>query len=680
MQKMLEAAFVKNLKFRTIFPFYINNVNEKFFDGYMLTNNQIILKNIIPKLRQNWKPEELQIIQSIQNLKKPEQIQAMLNFALKKIVKHTLINSQPIFQQVGLDNFNDPLYVRINKNFSNLEILGDVHEEHRFTYSINVNKDDPLFDLSEQIQLAFYVDKEKNQISGGFSINSGKDDVDLSFLECIDKHYLLSIIKKFVKSQLYPLNLENLLEITFSKKINSATKPKSKKNELFKAIDFDDVSLDELKKNWKRFINKKLLHFKNLTDEQKQQYENKLLFSIMTLSLIMLYLIQEINLYFTSEKPELILSLLYKINLNEVSNNPNQESRYFNFAKFVRDNYRGNEQTFDHKKIKIRDLEDFIETLANYQAPESNNVHLGDFISTYEVNQIQEVKILDKTNFLYDNLFKIFFLILLFPESYSLSIDNPNLIEYQQLLNNIRNQNELEIPNSLLEKIEESICEMNHHYASFISEETVLILKNNFNLYDKNKDDEDNPLNLSESKRLYNNYFWAEIYLQSKIYQKGDLELKLNKLVNANFSRTNGDRYKFLIGQLNDLHFDWYDHFYGISDFKKIVKKIDENNNFKNSLEILVIKARNGYWFHLEHLLRNYIILVFIAVCLNIFTVFIGATFTTIATSTDGISYPILYTCIAFVTLIMFCCLGIMLWAVYKYLDTRKEARKISRR
>ena len=141
----------------------------------------------------------------------------MLNAVLIKIATLTSSNNHVLFQRLGFNEFNDPIYIRNNKSFASIEVVGDVLEEYRFTYAINISKDDPLFKIVEQLQLGFYVDRSKNQISGAFSLNSGKERGDLNFDDSLNRYYVLSLVKRFMKSQLYPLSLNNLLDIIFDK-------------------------------------------------------------------------------------------------------------------------------------------------------------------------------------------------------------------------------------------------------------------------------------------------------------------------------------------------------------------------------------------------------------------------------------------------------------------------------
>lgn len=674
MNNMEKQTFIKSLKVRTIFPFYIKNVNEKFFSEIANNPNKTFVKKVLPKIESEFDPDDIEAIKVIENLKKPEKIQRMINFALKKIVALTGTQKTELFAKSGIDEFKEPLYIRAKSNFSDLEILGDIHEDRRFSYSINIERDSYLFAFVEQIQLAFYLDHETNRISGGFSLNWGNTVHDLSFDDAVEEVFVRTMIKKFWKAQLYPMSLDNLISIAQEK--TKLTNHKNNQPSLSKSIDFDQITINELQNNWSKFIEKKFLRFKNLTEPEKKFYVDELFYSVLMISLIMLYLLQEINTYFTSEKPELILGLLSKPTKLVSNEDQNYKEDFNALMKYVASSYQSS-TNIDKKLLnKIKDTSDLIETLSNFSASDSTNVFLGELISTYETLPIQKIKILDKDNFLYDYQFKAFFLMLTFPEIYSLGIDNPNLIEYQQLINNLKMNKDINLSNSLSDNIDNAICEMNYDYASFVTSESILILKNNDPLYIE-KHDEKVLVVRDENRRLYNNYFWAVIYLQSKIAEKNSIEARVNKL-NKVKNRYRTLFYKEALQNLSDLQFDWYDHFYGLPQIKKIVKKLDDNNNFKNSLEILSTKIKNEDEISKKETERNWIILAFIIALLNALIDFIACVFS-ILPNQGPVANGYIYTFIGIATAIATILFGILAASVVRLIIAFRRNKSLEK-
>lgn len=667
--------FIKSLKMRLIFPFYIKNVNEKFFSEIANNPNKRFIKKILPQIENEFEKDDIDAIKTIESLKKPEKIQRMINSSLKKIAALTGKNNIELFTKVGTDEFQEPLYIKTKGNFSDLEILGDVHEDRRFSYSINIDPECYLFNFIEQLQLAFYLDHETNRISGGFSLNWGNSAHDLEFDDAIETVFIQTMIKKFWKAQLYPMSLENILTIAHENRHNrSRTKEKSVLN---KIIDFDQVTIEELQHNWSKFLDKKFLKFKNFGEEEKKYYEDQLFYSVLIVSLIMLYLLQEINTYFTSRRPELILGLLSKP-AKLISNEDQTYKEDFDaLTKYLYHTFYDKSVIADKELKKIKDANDLIEVLSNFSSADSKNIFLGEFISTYETLPIEKIKILDKNNFLYDYKFKSFFLMLLFPEIYSLSIDNPNLIEYQQLFNSLSTNQDINLSDSLSNDIDESICEMNYDYASFITSESILIIKNNDPLYIERQNEKILVIR-DENRRLYNNYFWAVIYLQSKIAEKNNIESKINKLavIKVKYKTL---FYKEALQNLDDLQFDWYDHFYGLPQIKKIVKKLDDNNNFKNSLEILSNKIKNEDEISKKETERNWIILAFIIALLNALIDFISCVFS-ILPNKGPVHDGWIYTFIGIAVAIAFVLFFILLVSVFRLFKSYKKSKNVEQR
>lgn len=684
MDKQLEhEVFLKTLRFRTIFPFHIKNINDQIFDSYRLATSLQKLSKTIPSLNTEINDGQWHMVEEISNWKKPEQIRHLLNNVLIKIAHLTSSDNHVLFQEIGRDRLNHPLYIRNNKDFATLKVLGDVLEDYRFTYVINISKQDPLFKLVEQIQLGFYLDKDKKQISGAFSLNSGKEDHDLDFGSSLSRHYVLELVKRFMKAQLYPLSLNNLLDITFDRSWKQNNKNSlNKQQNLFKELDFDNISLEELHHNWKKFIHRKFLQFKQYGEEVNKRYENELFYSILTVSLIMLFLLQEINTFFTTNKPELILSILGKVSNKIEQDYISYKDRYEKLASYVQTNLERNmSNTYnDAQEIhQIRDLDDFLEALSSYNVLNDNNVFITDFISTYELSQPYQINFLDKKHLFYSLKFKTFFLMLLFPELYSLSIQNTNMIEYLQLWNIYDEEEEMHMPKMVNKMVDDAICELNNNYISFISNESVVILKNqgeylldpsgNVRIGWKNARNED--------KRLFNNYFWAEIYLQSKIYQRDYLERQVSQISLARRWKQKKTTYEKIISNLNTLRFDKFDNFYENSEFKNIIEKINKISNLNQSIETINEQTNNAYWLTLESLQRKVLVFAFIVAALQISEVFIMTVFTVLANISEGFSHQLIYGVVGAVSVISFISLCVILWTVWRYLSIRRYARKI---
>ncbi|AAT27574.1 MPN338 family protein [[Mycoplasma] mobile] len=681
-----KETFIKSLKTRTIFPFYIKNVNEKFFSNLNNHQNKIFLKKILPRIENELENEELQAIKTIENLAKPEKILRMINLALKKVAALTGTRNTELFQKIGKDEFNEPLFIRIKANHNDLEILGDKHEDSRFSYAININRDNYLFPFIEQIQLAFYLDHETNRISGGFSLNVGNDETDLDFKESVDKVYFYSIMKKFWTAQLYPLTLDNILNIVYdingtkstnksnSKFSNTNTKKSSQgySKDWAKVINFEQVSLEELQDNWRKFIDKKFLKYKSFSNEERKFYEDQAFYMMMITSLVMLYLLQEINTYFTSEKPELILGLLNKPARLTDNKDQNYQEDFNALTSYIYKNFYLNEKNSKNIRIKKIDrAKELVDFLTDYSQANTSDISLSDLVSSFEILPNTKIQMLDRKSILEDLNFKAFFLLIAFPELYSISPNNSTLIEYRQLLNSLDSSQNMSFSNSIIENLDDYITEINYDYASFVTTNSIVILKNNDPV---SVDVQNNKILVvkDENRRVYNNYFWSVIYLQSKISEKNHIEFEINRILNSDI-KYKSFIFKEAIQNLDDLQFDWYDHFYGLP-IKNIIQKMDNENNLKNSIDILSSKIKKENEEIKRTTERNYITLAFVIAVLIGFFDFISMVFTILPNTLKSVSDPYIYTFIGIGTFIFSILISIFALTMGKRLTNKRKA------
>lgn len=647
---MRDPILVKSLKSRIIFPFHINEISKEVLSKYEQSNGLNDLLEVNQKQYTDW-------LIRFRLLKKPEQMKRILNLWLTKFGLLTSTNGRYLFQAFNEDEQKNPIFIRHNKSFSSVQVLGDVLDDYRFTYAININKDDPMFKLIEQVQIGFYIDSEHQQITGGFSLNNGKENTDLSVKQCVEQYYILTLVKKFIKAQLYPLNLSNLLAIMQdNKKLKNASC-----YDLVSGVDFDNISLSELHTNWKLFIHQKYLQFYQFDAEQLHFYQNELFYGMLTLCLLMLTLLQEINNYFVNSNESDYWIRLFDHSVGLQTHTASYERRFHHLIQYLN-------QTLltDASKAKV--------------CPNqlTDNIYLTDFISTYETSQTQYVNLLDAQHYFLTPEFKTFFLMLLFPQIYSLSLQNPNLLPYPKVMQVFAEKNDLNFSDLLQQKIHQAECEVTSNYVSFISEDAVVILKNEGQMESSNL--QVDYLNHNDQRRLYNNYFWAEIYLQSKIYQRDYLERQVNQIHLAKRWNQKKQTYDMIMRGISNLQYDASDNFYESAEFKTVIKKINRNANLKDSVDTITNQANTAYWLTLESMQRKLLVLAFIVAAFQLLEMVIMTTFTVLAliTRDDGlIGYDVIYPVIGVVCFLAVISLGVIGWTIWRYFLVRKQAREI---
>lgn len=85
----MENKKIKSFSIQNIYPFYIDNINDKFFTSLNHHPNKKFVTKILPKIKKTLEEEELEKFIEIDNLAKYEKVSLMLNLALKKIVSKT---------------------------------------------------------------------------------------------------------------------------------------------------------------------------------------------------------------------------------------------------------------------------------------------------------------------------------------------------------------------------------------------------------------------------------------------------------------------------------------------------------------------------------------------------------------------------------------------------------------
>ena len=180
----------KGLKIKNLTPFYIDEINDKFFTSLQNHPNRFFVNKVLPKIQKNMDEDELEKFVEIDNLTKNNKIKLMLNLALKKIVSKTGSENCDLFFVQENDRFNEPLYIKNIIPERDIEVLGDTSLDRKYDFAIDINPNSYLYTYISQLQLSFFLDDESKLLSGGFSFNKVFNDTNgIDFLECVDKIY-----------------------------------------------------------------------------------------------------------------------------------------------------------------------------------------------------------------------------------------------------------------------------------------------------------------------------------------------------------------------------------------------------------------------------------------------------------------------------------------------------------
>lgn len=127
-----------------------------------------------------------------------------------------------------------------------------------------------------------------------------------------------------------------------------------------------------------------------------------------------------------------------------------------------------------------------------------------------------------------------------------------------------------------------------------------------------------------EPTGLYENYFWAQIFVQSRLWKRIHIEQDFN---NIYISREN-KYHKDQIQDLENLNFSWYDDYYGMSQIRPIVNKIDEQIQLKKSIESLRLKIIQRDELSKKDKERGTVLFAYVIATLIGFINFFGMVFT----------------------------------------------------
>ncbi|WP_052663083.1 MPN338 family protein [Mycoplasmoides pirum] len=654
---------IVSFEIENLFPFYIDNVNIKFFDSLNQISNKKLINKILPKITKTLDDDELKKFIELDNLTKLEKVNLMLNLALKKIISKTGSYECDIFKIQGYDKFNEPMYIKNVERDKDIEIVSDNLSERRFNFIIETNSNSYLSSYIKKIRLSFYLDDENKILSGGFSLQSIDEKIiennSISETLIVDNIYLSNLIRHYISKQLYPISLNNILEIveeyTFSNNKNQLNKLNKNNKNQQSNWNFKNITTDDLKNNWTKLINKKYFDFKeNLSLEQKKSISDNLFFSILITTMITLSLYEELKIYFTSEKPELILSILDRPSLIKEDPNQKPETDFFELAKFLKQNYfKSNKTNVKSKYKKIKKFQDVIDTIYEHQ---TNNEY-ESFGSTIPINTIQindsDPFVSPKKTILESSNMKLYYLLITSPELFGINPNTSFFIEYKQLLRVIEKiKNSESISDTLKNQITNSHCEINNNYITYLtSSPSILIIKN-------------------EPVPLFSNYFWAEIYVQSRIWMRNDIEYDFNKIE----IKKNSNFYKEKIRILENLSFDWYDEFYGLSEIKNIVKKIDETNNLKSSINILIAKLKQQDSINKKDIERRTMVIAFMVAIIIGLINFFGMVFTVL--TVNDINSGLTPTNIAAISFTTFLAISLITMVSIFFVKSYKERKK----
>lgn len=669
-----QSDFINKLKLRNFFPFYIENVNNKFFSTVnKKVNKNTFGKNKYQKIITDLDKEEIAKFNNSQAILDHDNIQSLLNQIAWKIVAKTGNNQYDFFVSDGTTNYGHPQYVKEKFEFYDLKIVGNKYTDKRYIYSIDIDKNSYIYDFIEQIQIAFFIDEKNKTITGGFSLNDGQDKLLNSFKEIVEKIYLNSIVKNFIHKELCPLSVNNFFSILdIYSEINILDK--KVKNDNNKQIDkINKKSLQILKREWKKFLDEKIFSDNKHFKKNKIYYEHELFFSFLNIILCCLTIYEELKKYFSSEEPEIFLPLFKRVEYVKINDEQTAEqdfyelmdllkNRYFYFRKDNKKNLKG-----------IKSADDAIEALIKFDQLE--NVSFGNISTSYELTRNIDIPFLDEDDDIFMNSkeLKLIYLLIFKPNILGLNIYSVDFLDFKKFYKNLIDIELDDTWNQLLDTtIDKTICEWNYDYVSFLDQHfSSLIIKNNNPIKVKDASQkmlyEDDP-----NKKIYDNYLWSFIFTKTLMWKLSDIEENLQIAKEECPWKLRG-----YLNELELLRLDWHNSFYGIDQVKNIVKKIDSFFNFNSLNKILKEKITKEDKLYGKGKERKNLAATFVSAgifgLLDFFTMVFSVL--TVEKTNDGLSSSNI-AIISIGSVFAFCLFAILIYQIFNPLFSKKRNKQ----
>ncbi|AAC71463.1 MPN338 family protein [Mycoplasmoides genitalium] len=586
--------------------FYISEVSEVFFESINQHPSRDFVNNILQKIKTTLSEEELEKLNSIEEVTKDEKIVIMLNHVLKKIVSKTGSSKCDLFNVIKQDRFNSPVYIQSINAFEN-NLINNEFAERRYDYLIEVNKNSYLKKFVNSIRISFFLDLRAQILSGSFTLNLVNKSIEKQKKTEIFKDiFVNALVKHFICNQLYPISLNSFIFDSENPSNKLALKERIKL----------------LKTNWNSlFFDKFYNCLNNKNKQQLQETSDEMFYAVINTYLIMLISVEELRVYFTSKEPALILKVLDKKNTLREDPDQNPETDLYELIQFIEQNYLKKDKKTSWNKKKVQDLEQLLEEINKINLETKNeSLAYPDEITELEIDNDNFVS----TKQVFRNQLELQLLhgIVINPEKYGIGMWSSYFADWSEYKNLIEQMLNPKSGNDFYQfekDIDESICQINKKYLTFISSDsnTFLIVKN-------------------DDVKVISNYVWAQLFFETRRWIINDIEFDLYEkgFDKSHFSRN--------IALLESLSFSWLDPFYGLTSIKEIMQKIDSKSNLKTSIEEMVNRFKHEQRINKKDNERVLMIFAYIAAFVVGFINFFSMVFTilTVSDLNAGLTVP----------------------------------------
>ena len=477
-----QKIIINNIDY--VFPFQIKNLNYALFakeDSSIIADKQIasiIAKSNNPNFKffvkdtKFWKKDELKVA---------------LNYLIDKL-NANFSNNPPLF----LADANGEYVEQIAPNIQPFN-QGVVTN---YLYEIKLNPKNLMAKLFTGLQINLCVNHNSQRISGAFIPKFNwqwfKDNFDNNHAELI---YFINLFEQNVLEQLFPLSMENIMEIidpNYECSLHQKTKVTKNSTDLKKVIDINNfinlrsISIRSLFNLWSDLFNNKFMPFRHdeqINEATNNQLKDEFFYGSFFMVGIFSFLLYELSNLLTSDglcaliHIDTIKDIVIKINANQTNDfstymqqliQLTHELVVHNNSVFTFLNKKGENIIIKQKPVSLKQIRiDFNLTkssmLYNVKIAQTNLIHVEQLIDDD------------------DNL--TFLLLTLYPELFMLNLQErsmfPSLKDiyaYVQMIKEIDK-------NKYKQLILRSICENNYAYYSLMHKQVIVLFENN--IYDE---------------------------------------------------------------------------------------------------------------------------------------------------------------------------------------------------
>ena len=631
---------ISDANIKSCYFFYINNISKNF---------DLDLQDYHFDESDELKQGDLENLKEFQQITKSSTVIKVINKVFNRIASLTTSKNNSLF--VNLNGQNDePFYLSYDKNndFSS-NILGNIHTNKMYSFTSYVSKNSYLYRFVDQLSIMFYLQQDTNRIVGGIVLNKLDKDSD-NFNDTFEDFYLSNLVNTFVCDQLYPYDLELLLNIDKKKmnlKSNQAIDLDVNK---IKKLSMQDPNLVLLKSNWEKLIQSKFLKYKpDFDDKEIDYYKNTLFFSVMSLWMIVVHLVEELDEYFTS----------------------GNEQKLINLAKKKEDVI---------KNVNMNDTQDFL-SIANYLKvtktldvlqKKFDNYSLSEPKLVFDLYSENKLFLLDFDQIVHNRYLTSYLMAILFRNEYGINDINANFLNIEQVRKLLNEDVINGFAQEQIVQLKRTLFTQNFDYDCFVNDEIIVILHNKVNANETTS-------YLNQLKRVVNFYIWGLLYIVTKELEMKDLQTYTNYLVISN-QKSKVVYFRQLIRDIDDIKFNWDDDFFGIKQIKTIVFALNTQTHMMEELKDLANQITQEDEIFKRQSERTSIILSFIIALLIGYVDFLSCVFSILPCSWTIVPWNWILGTIGFTTFTTTINMIILVWTIVNLVVLRSQYKNIDAR